>query len=313
MRGTALALAAGLMIGSVTIGQTTIIPEVRSTIAAGDLAKAEATARRDLAARGSTPEGLEALSWVARGALAARDLARAQRVAVDTQRLVETALKSRRLDAEAHLPIALGASLEVQGQVLAAQGARTDAVLFLTSNLQRYRGTSIHARVQKNINLFSLEGKLAIPLEATEFIGKPIVAAPRLSGQPLLLFFWAHWCPDCKQQGPILARLQADYAARGLRIIAPTQRYGYAAGGVPAGAETERRYIETVHAEHYKFLADVPIPLSDGNFRNYGVSSTPTIVLVDAAGIVRLYHPGTIPEDRLRAAVDKMVGATATR
>ena len=36
----------------------------------------------------------------------------------------------------------------------------------------------------------------------------------------------------------------------------------------------------------------MPVPVSTQNFLLFGVSSTPTLVLVDRKGIVRLYHPG---------------------
>jgi hypothetical protein len=45
-------------------------------------------------------------------------------------------------------------------------------------------------------------------------------------------------------------------------------------------------------------LRQMPAPLGEENFRNYGASSSPTIVMVDRKGIVRVYHPGamTYPE-----------------
>ena len=46
-----------------------------------------------------------------------------------------------------------------------------------------------------------------------------------------------------------------------------------------------------------------PAPVSEENFRNYGASTTPTLVLIDRAGIVRLYHPGAMTYEELRAAI----------
>jgi hypothetical protein len=34
------------------------------------------------------------------------------------------------------------------------------------------------------------------------------------------------------------------------------------------------------------------VPVSEETFANYGSSTTPTMVLVDREGVVRLYHPG---------------------
>ena len=80
-------------------------------------------------------------------------------------------LKQRPLDADPHLPTALGAALEVQSQVLAARGQRTQAVALLQSALRTYGNTSIHDRLQKNLNLLSLQGKVAPALKSDQFLG----------------------------------------------------------------------------------------------------------------------------------------------
>jgi hypothetical protein len=37
------------------------------------------------------------------------------------------------------------------------------------------------------------------------------------------------------------------------------------------------------------------VPVSEENFVTWGASTTPTVALVDEAGLVRLYHPGKLP------------------
>jgi hypothetical protein len=39
----------------------------------------------------------------------------------------------------------------------------------------------------------------------------------------------------------------------------------------------------------------------------YGVSTTPTLVLVDRAGIIRLYHPGRMTWEQLDPLVKALV------
>ena len=300
-------LVCGALTGLVS-AQASPVAEVRAALAKGDLAGAERIAREHLSASGNAPVAIEALSWVARGALAAGQLDSAGSVARETQRLAEAALGKRPLDAVPGLPIALGAALEVQAQVLAARGARSDGVYLLTRELERYGDTSIHERLQKNIHLLNLVGTPAPSLDAPEFLGAARASVASTKGSPLVLFFWAHWCSDCKAQGPILEKLQAEFAGSGLRIIAPTQRFGYAASArTPATPEDERAHILAVRERSYPFLANVPMPLSQQNFKRYGVSSTPTLVLVDRQGTVRLYHPGRMPEETLRSALRDLV------
>ena len=51
----------------------------------------------------------------------------------------------------------------------------------------------------------------------------------------------------------------------------------------------------------------MPAPLSEANFQAYGASTTPTVVLLDRAGIVRFYHPGAVSEPELTARVQALL------
>jgi len=289
--------------------QTDLIGDVRTQLSQNSFSAADAELRTYKAQHGVTPEYLEALSWMARGALARQQWDQAAAYATETRRLSEeqlaTSKSKRKLDAEPHLPIALGASYEVLAQAMAEKGQHAQAVSLLRSALVRYRDTSIQPRLQKNLNLLSLVGHPAPPLQATQYLGPKPPALASLKGSPVLLFFWAHWCMDCKAEAPVIARLRQEFAPEGLLVIGPTQLYGYAAQGGDATPYQERAYIESVRTRYYASLQDMPVPLSKQNFNAYGASTTPTLVLLNRAGQVAMYHPGAMPYEELRAAVEK--------
>jgi len=285
-----------------------VIGDVRALIGQNNFTLADALLQKYRTEHGVTPEMLEALSWLGRGSLAAKRLDKAQAYAAETHRLALDQLKNRPLDAENHLPIALGAAIEVQGQVLNERGDRSGAVAYLRKELATYRATSIRARIQKNINLLSLEGKSAPALDQREYLGGKPRPLTSLKGEPVLLFFWAHWCGDCKEEGPILAQIEKEYASKHLVVVAPTQRYGYVARGEEAGPADELKYIDEIRHKFYADLLNVPAPISDENFKNYGASTTPTLVLIDKQGIVRMYHPGRMTLEEIRAALNKVLG-----
>ena len=54
-------------------------------------------------------------------------------------------------------------------------------------------------------------------------------------------------------------------------------------------------------------LADQPVPISEANHLRYGVSTTPTLLLLSRRGIVRLYHPGQMAEQELEAAIRRVL------
>jgi thiol-disulfide isomerase/thioredoxin len=304
--GTWRLIAVGILLGIASLAaRAGIIEDVRAQVGQNSYSAAEAELRDYKVRHGVTPEYLEGLSWVARGAAAMKQWSQAADYARETRTLSEQLLTKQKLDAEPHLPIALGAAYEVQAQALSETGKPAEAATLLRAALAKYRNTSIGPRLQKNLNLISLVGRPAPALQATQYLGVKPPTLASLKGSPVLLFFWAHWCGDCKAEVPIIARLRQEFAPSGLVVIGPTQFYGYAAQGNDATPAQERAYIDSVRQRYYASLPDMPVPLSQQNFNTYGASTTPTLVVLNRAGQVATYHPGAMPYEELRAAVEK--------
>jgi thiol-disulfide isomerase/thioredoxin len=235
-----------------------VVEDVRGALAQHSFTAADLYLKSYVAKNGVTAEYVEAYSWMARSALSNGDYGQANDYAKQTKALALEQLKQRPLDSEPHLPIGLGAAIEVQSQVLAARGQRDQAVAVLQTALRTYGNTSIRARLQKNLNLLSFEGRPAPALRSEQFLGsKPPVLA-QLKGSPVLLFFWAHWCGDCKAEAPIITQLRSEFApsrfSRRRQIRAPE----YASESTGA-----------IHALH--LLADVRFQIVEGmEVRGFG-------------------------------------------
>lgn len=280
-----------------------LVTQIRSLIDRDDFPAAETRLRDYQSARGTTSELAAATSWMGRGALARNRLDQAAAYAARTRSLTTELLKSRALEADSFLPTALGAAIEVEAQALAKRNELSAAIALLERELNAYRTTSLRIRIQKNLNLLSLEGKSAPPLDMSQYLGwKPEPLAVR-KGRAVLLFFWAHWCPDCKAMAPVLARLQSEYGAKGLAIYLPTALYGYAQRGQEVPPAEELRHIEKIRRQAYPGLDDAPLPVSEENLRVYGSSTVPTVVLIDRQGMVRLYRPGKMTYEELAPRV----------
>ena len=284
-----------------------IVEDVRGALAQNNYAAAEVSLKSYLAQNGVTGEYVEAYSWMARAALINRDYDQATAYARQAEALALDQLKKRPLDAEPHLPLGLGAAIEVEAQSMAARGQRQRAAAVLQAALKTYGNTSIRARLQKNVNLISFQGRSAPPLREDQFLGSRPPTLASLKGSPVLLFFWAHWCGDCKAEAPIITQLRSEYASKGLTVIGPTRLYGYTAQVEHASPSDELAYIDAVRHRFYGGLLDMPVPISTYNFNVYGSSTTPTLVLLDRAGKVAMYHPGALAYDELRAEIDKVV------
>ena len=260
-------------------------------------------------AEASDAAWLEAMSWVGRAGAIGGDWEQAldysERVLEGCEALLEEQPVGE--DPNGSLAIALGASIETLAKVYDAAGDRVRAVSFLREQLKSYTGTSIETRLNKNLLLLDLVGKPMPAIESGDMLGEQPFGHEDLDGNVALFFFWAHWCEDCRGQKPVIAALEEEFGERGLRIVAPTRLYGYIERGTDAEASVERAYIERSHVARDGLLRSVPVPVSGKNFVDFGVSTTPTLVLVDRSGTVRLYHPGGMPGAELARRIEELL------
>jgi cytochrome c biogenesis protein CcmG, thiol:disulfide interchange protein DsbE len=112
-----------------------------------------------------------------------------------------------------------------------------------------------------------------------------------LRGKPVLLEFWAPWCPGCLHNIPPLKELYA--------------RYGEAVAFVAPSSETGRQTVG-------KFIADhaIPYPVGFSNRRllaDYRISGIPVTILIDGEGVVRYHHTGQLSAARLEELIKQML------
>jgi thioredoxin-related protein len=79
----------------------------------------------------------------------------------------------------------------------------------------------------------------------------------------------------------------------------------------PADAQTELAYIREVASQFYGNV-EWTVPVSNESFARYGSSTTPTIVLIDRQGIVRMYHPGQMTRAELEPRIKAIVESRPT-
>lgn len=296
-------LSAGLSLGLLLLPSATCADElvrgVRLKLSAGDLPSGEAAAEDYKRKSGVDAEYLSAVGWLARGA---EMLRRPEKAAAFVAEL------HREIPGESEkLLTPYGAAIEVEGKLIAAREGRGSAIRYLTQEFGRAKDISLKSRIQKNINLLSLEGQSAPELDGAEHLGPVSARLSELRGKPVLLFFWASGCGDCKAQGSTLERVMKTYGPRGLALVAPTRLYGPGPDGKPATPVIEKAEVEKAWAETYPGLSGTAVPVDTETMIRYGASATPTFVLVDRQGVVRLYAPVRLTEGELSRRIEEVL------
>ncbi|MBA3848727.1 MAG: hypothetical protein C0502_01870 [Opitutus sp.] len=117
---------------------------------------------------------------------------------------------------------------------------------------------------------------------------------PELDGRLVLVDFWASWCAPCKAAFPALARIHADYSARGVTLVGVS--VDEKASAYAAFVKRHRPPFATVRDAAHKLAGAAKIP------------SLPTTVLVGRDGHVLAvfagYH-GAKSDAEIRTALDR--------
>ena len=287
---------------------------MRDAIAENDFKKAEKLVLDNMAENGTTPIAIEAFSWLGRGAVAAKSYDEAMTYAARTYEIVEEQLKTRKLDDEA-APAdrarrgdrSAGARPRRPGQAI---GSDHDAA----ARDRTVQGHVDHHAPQQEHEPAEPRRPAGVPDRvAAEWLG-PKTSLAALKGKPVVLFLWAHWCGDCKTQGPILDALVNKYkSTRHHRDRADAAIWLRRRSAVRSGPAEELAYIEQIRDQFYPWMKTVSAPVSDDVYLKYGVSTTPTYVMIDRDGKVSTYLPGQPTAEQLEPLIQKITDVASSR
>lgn len=103
--------------------------------------------------------------------------------------------------------------------------------------------------------------------------GSQTASLSSFSGRSVIVYFWATWCPHCREAAAQLKDLYEKHEEEGLAVLAVN---------ILESPETVHQYLETVDLP-FPILLDRHGDVSD----RYLVRATPTFYLVDREGVLR--------------------------
>lgn len=123
--------------------------------------------------------------------------------------------------------------------------------------------------------------------------GEPVVSA-LLEDKVAIVNFWASWCMPCREEMPVLTRLQDEFEDQGLVVI---------------GIAEDPENIEEIEAQIAELDIHYRIAIGDGILEEAlgGVYQIPTTFILAPDGTVREKHIGLVTEDELRQALQNLL------
>lgn len=117
-------------------------------------------------------------------------------------------------------------------------------------------------------------------------------------GTPIVLNFWASWCPPCKSEMPDFDKVWAEYAESDELQFMMVDLIGF-------NGETLESGTKYIADSGFSFPVFYDVDGAGGSV--YGISSIPTTFFIDAEGNVVTYYPGAMSEDILRLGISMIL------
>jgi len=131
---------------------------------------------------------------------------------------------------------------------------------------------------------WSVEVGQPVPDFGIKSLAGESLSRARLTGKPLMLVFWNTWCPICKKELPEINRLALKYASKGLAVLAINTGLNDSEGKASAFWKKNAYQFPTGFDRYFEIG------------QSFGIQGVPTVVLVDAKGVVR-YNSPLLPEN----------------
>lgn len=114
-----------------------------------------------------------------------------------------------------------------------------------------------------------------LPFKGIDINNRQVDLTKSVGNRPIVLVFWASWCPGCASEVAAVNRLAERYQSQGLEVVSIN---------IAVNDSVERaRAFAKKHKMNYPSLFDVSGILSE----RYMIQGVPTIIVADKRGVIR--------------------------
>jgi thiol-disulfide isomerase/thioredoxin len=118
-------------------------------------------------------------------------------------------------------------------------------------------------------------GQPLIPFKGIDLKGQPYDLQQTIGRKPVMLIFWASWCPTCRTEVPKVNQLAEKFRSRGMEFVAVNV-------GFNDSVERANAFIEKTGMTYPAFF--------DGSgtvAEKYRLQGVPTVIIADKHGVIR--------------------------
>lgn len=117
-----------------------------------------------------------------------------------------------------------------------------------------------------------------------------------LKGKPIIINFWATWCPPCKAEMPAFEKAFQEYQATDLQIIAIN------------ATDQDSQINVSQFIQQHGITFPIPLDPTGSASRDYLIHSLPTTYFIDENGvIIEIIIGGPIPLSLLRIQANQLL------
>ncbi len=162
-------------------------------------------------------------------------------------------------------------------------------------------------------DLYPASSQLAVGTKAPNFTLKTVdgksYSLSSFKGKPVLVEFFAVWCPICQAESTVLNEIDATYGSKGLQTVAvlasPYGKNYEKSGDTDLSIVTKSDINWFISNFKVKHLTLIDPTFSTVN--TYGASSYPGLYIIDKNGIIRYAEAGERPLSELSSAITPLL------
>jgi thiol-disulfide isomerase/thioredoxin len=123
------------------------------------------------------------------------------------------------------------------------------------------------------------------------------VSLSDFKGKPVVLNFWASWCPPCKAEMPDYEKMYQQYSSKGVVFMMVNMTDG--------SRETTATAKQFLKDSNYTFPAYLDVKSNAAN--TYGISSIPDSIFIDKDGNVVNSYEGMIDAATMKKNIEAII------